>query len=176
MQNTSVKEEVLTRNPTLPTKEMEVVLEKDTMEGMEVEMEDSGATTRDSCPNSSLELPFPAVDTPALQMPSCQAVFPSSPSPSLTATAPHHPTTQLLPGILYTDSKQLLVTLQPEQQLSLPPPVLTQKLLPAKPTAAVSSLQQSPTPSPMSKRKALCVSPGKALYDKKREAVLQQLL
>ena len=156
VQNTSVKEEVLTRNPTLPTKEMEVVLEKDTMEGMEVEMEDSGATTRDSCPNSRLELPFPAVDTPALQMPSCQAVFPSSPSPSLTATAPS--------------------TLQPEQQLSLPPPVLTRKLSPAQPTAAVSSLQQSPTPSPMSKRKALCVSPGKALYDKKREAVLQQLL
>ena len=88
----------------------------------------------------------------------------------MTAAAP---TTQLLPG-LPTDSKQLLVTPQPEQQLSLPPPVPTHKLSPAQPTAAVPSLQQSP--SLMSKRKALCVSPGTALSDKKREAVLQQLL
>merc|ERR1719318_1892019 len=94
------------------------------MEGLEIKIQDAVATTKD-CPNSSLEFPLPAADTPAPQLPSCQAVSSSSPSPSLTAAAPK---TQMLPGILPTDSKQLLMTPQPEQQLSLPPPVPTHKL------------------------------------------------
>ena len=150
---------MLTRNPTLPSKQMEVeqmdlVLHHvNTMVGaeemevvrQEVEMQDAGIAVRDSCHNSSLELPLPAADNPAQQLTSCQAVSPSSPSPSLTAAAP---TTQLLPGILPTDSKQLLVTPQLEQQLSLPPPVPTHKLSSAQPTAAAPTLQHSTHPLP----------------------------
>ena len=107
-------------NTMVGAEEVEVV-------SQEVEMQDTGKAARASCHNSSLELPIQAADTPSPQLTSCPAVPPSSPSPSLTAAAP---TTQLLPGILPTDSKQLLVTPQPEQQLSLPVP--THKLSPAQ--------------------------------------------
>ena len=159
-QKASVKEEVLTRNSTIPTNQMEVeqmdlVFDHvNTMVGaeevevfsQEVEMQDTGKSARASGHNTSLELPIQAADTPSPQLTSCPAVAPSSPSPSLTAAAP---TTQLLPGILPTDSKQpLLLPPQPSQELSLPPPVPTHKLSSAQPTAAVSTLQHSTHPLP----------------------------
>ena len=94
-QNASVKEEVADQVPTLPTKQMEVVLEKDTMEGVEVEMQVAGATT--SCPNQVLSCLSQLI---IILLHSCQTVSPFSPSPSLIIATP---TTQLLPGILPTN-------------------------------------------------------------------------
>ena len=104
IQKASVKEEVLTRNPTLPSKQMEVeqmdlVLHHvNTMVGaeemevvrQEVEMQDAGIAVRDSCHNSSLELPLPAADNPAQQLTSCQAVSILSQSQP-DSCCPNHP-------------------------------------------------------------------------------------
>merc|ERR1711942_531141 len=58
--------------------------------------------------------------------------------------------------------------------------MLTLKLAPTKPlpTPRVSAnpMEISPTPSPKERSQALSVSPGTALCDQKRKAVLEQLL
>jgi hypothetical protein len=107
-------------------------------------------------------------------------------SPNMTAAAPTSQQTcnfpRVSPGTALSYQKGITLL---DQQLESPLPVPTHKLSSTQLAvsssykdnpAAVPALQQSPNPSPISLRQVLSVSPGTALSDQKRKAVLQQLL
>ena len=172
IEGSTSKDIKMTRTPTLPHKEKEVALDivtKDVVENMDVEESMDEAISKSISKDSSI---IPS--TAHCEMPPPEYTVPDK--PALSSVLATHTTVE---EIVQQDCPPSKVTM-PMPKIPAGSKMLASKFVSTLPITtprmSTKTVEISPTPSPQEKRQALCVSPGTALCDQKRKAVLEQLL